>query len=185
KNVTSQLEAWCGSGADPNGNNRAAIRIEEKFAAAPPPHSTDPAAALAANSVAQPEEQANSSDAAHGPFKPIAKGPSQALTQSQQAYLDLLVSRYTKRTVESKRLTQTHRPHLADPRSVAGFNRLWKEMVYPIVVERSSGAHVWDVDGNQYVDFTMGFGTNLLGHLPDFVKAALEEQLRKGIEVGP
>ncbi len=39
-------------------------------------------------------------------------------------------------------------------------------MVYPIVVERSAGARLWDIDGNEYVDLTMGFGTNLLGHSP-------------------
>ena len=32
---------------------------------------------------------------------------------------------------------------------------------------------------------TMGFGTNLFGHSPSFVTAALEEQLKRGIEVGP
>jgi len=184
KTVTRRLELLCGPGADLKGNG-AAIGIEEKFAPAPSQHSSVPAAPLTANPALPSEAEAKPSVIAHGPFKPIAKGPSQGLTQSQQTYLDLLIDRYTKRTLESKRLTQNHRPHLADPRSVAGFNRLWKEMVYPIVVERSSGAHVWDIDGNEYVDFTMGFGTNLLGHLPEFVRAALEEQLRKGIEVGP
>ena len=58
-------------------------------------------------------------------------------------------------------------------------------MVYPIVTERSAGSRLWDVDGNEYVDLTMGFGTNLLGHAPAFVTAALEEQLKLGIEVGP
>jgi amino acid adenylation domain-containing protein len=185
KSVTTQLEALCVPGADQKGNNGAASGVEEKFAQAPCQRSSVSAASVTANLAVQSDAEAKSSVVAHGPFKPIAKGPSQGLTQSQQAYLDLLIDRYTKRTLESKRLTQNHRPHLADPRSVAGFNRLWKEMVYPIVVERSSGARVWDIDGNEYVDFTMGFGTNLLGHLPEFVRAALDEQLRKGIEVGP
>ncbi|MCU1242344.1 MAG: Non-ribosomal peptide synthetase [Candidatus Acidoferrum typicum] len=185
KTVTRRLEVLYGSGPDLKGNNGAAIGVEEGFAPPPSQHSSVSAAPVAANPALQSNAEAKSDVIAHGPFKPIAKGPSQGLTESQQAYLDLLIDRYTKRTLESKRLTQNHRPHLADPRSVAGFNRLWKEMVYPIVVERSSGAHVWDIDGNEYVDFTMGFGTNLLGHLPGFVRAALEEQLRKGIEVGP
>jgi glutamate-1-semialdehyde aminotransferase len=37
-------------------------------------------------------------------------------------------------------------------------------MVYPIVVERSSGSKLWDVDGNEYVDLVNGFGLNLFGH---------------------
>jgi glutamate-1-semialdehyde aminotransferase len=39
----------------------------------------------------------------------------------------------------------------------------------------------WDVDGNEYIDVTMGFGTNLLGHTPPFIVEALNEQLKKGI----
>ena len=57
--------------------------------------------------------------------------------------------------------------------------------MYPIIVERSAGARLWDIDGNEYVDLTMGFGTNLLGHSPAFITAALEAQLKRGIEVGP
>jgi glutamate-1-semialdehyde aminotransferase len=58
-------------------------------------------------------------------------------------------------------------------------------MVYPIIVARSEGAHMWDIDGNEYVDLTMGFGTNLLGHAPQFVRDAIAEQLTRGMEVGP
>ena len=36
-------------------------------------------------------------------------------------------------------------------------------MVYPIVSTRSDGFKVWDVDGNEYVDFVMGFGASLFG----------------------
>src|SRR6185503_19271866 len=42
-----------------------------------------------------------------------------------------------------------------------------------------------DVDGNDYIDLVMGFGANLFGHSPDFVTRALQEQLGRGIEIGP
>ena len=58
-------------------------------------------------------------------------------------------------------------------------------MVYPIVTDRSAGSRLWDIDGHEYVDLTMGFGTNLLGHSPAFITAALEDQLKRGVEVGP
>jgi natural product biosynthesis luciferase-like monooxygenase protein len=96
-----------------------------------------------------------------------------------------LITRYTRKTPESKRLTQRNRRVFCDPRSVSGFRTFWKEMVYPIVTTRSEGARFWDIDGNEYIDVTMGFGTNLLGHAPPFIAKALEEQLKKGIEVGP
>ena len=112
-------------------------------------------------------------------------GASGGLTPRQQQHLDDLIARYTRRTAESKRLTEAHRPHLADPRSVSGFRTAWKEMVYPIVVARSSGSRLWDVDGNEYVDLVNGFGMNLFGHSPEFVTAALRTQLRLGMEIGP
>ncbi len=58
-------------------------------------------------------------------------------------------------------------------------------MVYPIVVERSSGARLWDIDGNHYVDLLNGFGPNFLGHSPSFITEALKAQLDQGVEVGP
>jgi glutamate-1-semialdehyde aminotransferase len=99
--------------------------------------------------------------------------------------LDHLIQCYTKRTPESKRQTQQYRPRFADPRSVSGFRQYWKEMVYPIVARQSSGSKIWDIDGNEYVDVTMGFGTYLLGHSPKFITQAIQDQLQVGIEVGP
>jgi glutamate-1-semialdehyde aminotransferase len=58
-------------------------------------------------------------------------------------------------------------------------------MFYPIVGKRSLGSRIWDVDGNEYIDLLMGFGVNLFGHNPPFVKAALEAQLDQGIQIGP
>jgi len=34
----------------------------------------------------------------------------------------------------------------------------------PVVLERGRGSHVWDVDGNEYVDFMMSFGALIHGH---------------------
>ena len=80
---------------------------------------------------------------------------------------------------------RTHRRWHADPRTVNGFNRLWKEMVYQVVATRMKGSRLWDVDGNEYVDLVNGFGPNFLGHSPDFVTEAIQKQLATGLEIGP
>jgi len=74
---------------------------------------------------------------------------------------------------------------MADPRVVSGFKPLTKELIYPIVIEKSSGNRLWDLDGNEYIDALNGFGSCMFGHQPDFVKEALSEQIEKGYEVGP
>ncbi|MFM1945691.1 MAG: hypothetical protein RI897_4673, partial [Verrucomicrobiota bacterium] len=129
--------------------------------------------------------EASAASVQHGPFRAIQKGSKGGLTSGQQAYLDGFVQRYVAKTPKSKAYTQEHRGHLADPRAVAGFNQNWKEMVYPIVSARSKGARIWDVDGNEWVDVTMGFGVALLGHSPEFITEAVKEQLELGVEIGP
>ena len=107
------------------------------------------------------------------------------LTARQRARLDTFMRRYIARTRLSKEYTQAHRAHLADPRVVNGFRPLLKEMIYQIVVVRSRGSRLWDVDGNEYVDVLNGFGMNLFGWQPAFVNDAVKKQLDDGYEIGP
>jgi polyketide synthase PksN len=92
---------------------------------------------------------------------------------------------YTQRTRTSKHMAEQNRRHLADSRAVAGLRPASKQMVYPIVGERAEGARFHDVDGNEYLDISMGFGVLLFGHKPDFVEQALVAQIRRGLQIGP
>jgi natural product biosynthesis luciferase-like monooxygenase protein/amino acid adenylation domain-containing protein/non-ribosomal peptide synthase protein (TIGR01720 family) len=116
-----------------------------------------------------------------GPKKP----PTSGLTQQQQQHLDALIARFTQRTKNSKKLVESARPVLADSRASVGFRLSIKEMLYPIVADRSQGSKIWDVDGNEYIDMTMGQGVTLFGHKPQFIMEALEAQLKKGIHLNP
>src|SRR4029078_3266267 len=57
----------------------------------------------------------------------------------------------------------------------------WVQGVAPAFIERASGAHVWDVDGNRYVDFPMALGPVILGHAHPAVTEAIKRQLEDGI----
>jgi amino acid adenylation domain-containing protein len=107
------------------------------------------------------------------------------ITPVQQARLDAFIRRYNAKTKGSKQFTQDNRVVMSDPRAVTGFRPGIKELIYPIVVNRSKGAHIWDVDGNEYVDSLCGFGPNMLGWQPDFVVDALKAQIDLGFEIGP
>ena len=58
------------------------------------------------------------------------------------------------------------------------------EMPHPIYIESTEGARVTDVDGNSYIDLTMGFGPHLLGHRPKVIEDAMAAQIKKGWHVG-
>jgi amino acid adenylation domain-containing protein len=107
------------------------------------------------------------------------------MSERQRARLDAFMRRYIQKTQRSKAYTIEHRPHLADPRVVNGFRPQLKEIIYQIVIERSKGSHMWDLDGNEYVDALNGFGMSLFGWQPDFVVDAVKKQLDSGYDIGP
>lgn len=53
--------------------------------------------------------------------------------------------------------------------------------VSPVYVERAKGSKIWDVDGNEYLDYCMGIGPISLGYAYEKVDNAIKEQLEKGI----
>jgi glutamate-1-semialdehyde 2,1-aminomutase len=53
--------------------------------------------------------------------------------------------------------------------------------IAPKYLEKGKGSHVWDVDGNEYLDFLMGIGPLSLGYSYDKVDDAIKAQLGKGI----
>ena len=107
------------------------------------------------------------------------------LSNAQKDWLDNTMNEYQRKFAASKAYTQEHRKYLADPRSVSGFSPEWKEIIFPLVTERSKGSKIWDINGNELIDTTNGFGPILFGHSPEFVTNSVIEQIEKGIETGP
>ena len=54
----------------------------------------------------------------------------------------------------------------------------------PIVFDRVNGAYIWDVDGNQYIDYVGSWGPAICGHAHPEVIAALHSALEKGTSFG-
>lgn len=54
---------------------------------------------------------------------------------------------------------------------------------FPVTIERGKGAHVWDVDGKEYIDCMGGYGVALVGHQNQRVNNAIKEQIDKIITV--
>src|SRR5215217_4606737 len=51
---------------------------------------------------------------------------------------------------------------------------------WPVYIERGTGAQVWDVDGNEYLDFHNGFGVMCVGHANPAIAAAVKARMDEG-----
>ena len=58
------------------------------------------------------------------------------------------------------------------------------DMPYPIYLAEGEGSRVVDVDGNEYIDLSMGFGCHVLGHAHPVVVDAVQEAARHGVQFG-
>ncbi len=55
---------------------------------------------------------------------------------------------------------------------------------YPIYVHRAKGSRIWDVDGNEYIDFNMAFGALVAGHSHPILANAMKERVANGTIFG-
>ncbi|MEW6614755.1 MAG: aminotransferase class III-fold pyridoxal phosphate-dependent enzyme [Thermodesulfobacteriota bacterium] len=70
------------------------------------------------------------------------------------------------------------------PSCTQTFSKGWTQYpfgVSPIFVSRADKGHVWDVDGNEYIDWPMALGPIILGHNYPTVIEAVKEQLNNGV----
>jgi len=54
---------------------------------------------------------------------------------------------------------------------------------FPICLVKGEGSRVWDAEGREYLDLFPGWGCNLLGHCPEPIVSAVQEQVAKLIHV--
>ncbi|ADU97557.1 glutamate-1-semialdehyde-2,1-aminomutase [Thermovibrio ammonificans HB-1] len=54
----------------------------------------------------------------------------------------------------------------------------------PRFIERAKGSHIWDVDGNEYIDYVCSWGPMILGHAHPKVVEAIQKQAEKGTSYG-
>ncbi|HEY3485113.1 MAG TPA: aminotransferase class III-fold pyridoxal phosphate-dependent enzyme, partial [Ilumatobacteraceae bacterium] len=83
---------------------------------------------------------------------------------------------YANRTRRSQLATERARKVI--PAGVPSSFQAYKP--WPVVVEHAAGARMTDVDGNEYVDYDMGFGALFAGHMHPAVRHAVERQLDSG-----
>ena len=107
------------------------------------------------------------------------------MSTTEHVEIDLgLVEELTKR--ETAALDEKHarslsyreeaRTHL--PGGVSSSWQTWPP--HPIYVDRGQGSRVWDIDGNEYVDYHNGYGVMVMGHAHPKIVEAVRERSRSG-----
>ncbi|MET0146602.1 MAG: aspartate aminotransferase family protein [Ilumatobacteraceae bacterium] len=98
------------------------------------------------------------------------------LAERARAITERELANYTVRTVRSQAASDRARKvlPLGVPSSFQAYDP------HPIVVRHASGCRMIDVDGNEYIDYDMGFGALFAGHMNPVVRAAVEAQLDDG-----
>lgn len=72
------------------------------------------------------------------------------------------------------------RAQAVTPLGVNSNFRYWGDGHTPYV-QKAKGAHLWDVDGNRYIDYRLAFGPIILGHAFEQVDARVHEEIDKGV----
>lgn len=81
-------------------------------------------------------------------------------------------------TKKSKALHEETKKYLVD--GVGSFFHITSYGDYPVAMTHGKGSKLYDVDGNEYIDYILGFGPMLLGYSHPAVNAAVKEQIDKG-----
>lgn len=55
---------------------------------------------------------------------------------------------------------------------------------YPLFIERANGSKIYDIDGNEYIDYVGSWGPMFLGHCKEIVLEAVKEACDKGMSFG-
>ena len=99
---------------------------------------------------------------------------------SLEDFYNTLISEYKARTPKSAELYKRARNVL--PGGVTYHIRYFEP--YPFYVSHAKGSHIWDIDGNEYIDYWIGHGALILGHANDLVMDKVREILDKGSHWG-
>jgi glutamate-1-semialdehyde 2,1-aminomutase len=100
--------------------------------------------------------------------------PAAAAATSLEALTAAYLEQLAERTPGSHALREQAERVLSG--GVSSHFKAWQ----PFYVREARGAHLTDIDGNDYVDLVMGFGPNSLGHSPPVVIDAVREALGHG-----
>jgi glutamate-1-semialdehyde 2,1-aminomutase len=84
-------------------------------------------------------------------------------------------------TLEPKHRASIEYRSVAEGHVASGVASSWQAAPpHAIYIDRGAGSHIWDLDGNEYVDYHLGYGAMVVGHAHPKVVEAIEARARLG-----
>src|SRR5947207_5376974 len=114
------------------------------------------------------------------PLRRLVHSRAMSVTTPAYSNVSFLAEREKARLVDRTRRSGEYyeRAHAVMPGGVpSSFQRADP---WPVYIERGLGAKVWDVDGNEYLDFHNGFGVMCVGHANPTIAAAVKARVDDG-----
>ncbi len=92
------------------------------------------------------------------------------------------IARLVPKLKKSAKLFEEGKKHI--PNASSSLIRVASYDPCPPFIARGKGPRIWDEDGNEYLDFNLGYGVLIQGHAPDAQVKALQEQAELGLNFG-
>ncbi|REG81408.1 type I polyketide synthase [Algoriphagus antarcticus] len=104
------------------------------------------------------------------------------MSLNAETFIKDLIQSYHIKTASSRKLSQEKLAFSSDSDLDCDLSQAIFELNYPIVSSYSKGAHLRDLDGNEYLDWFSGLGNNVFGHQPEFIEKAITDFMQKRSE---
>jgi glutamate-1-semialdehyde aminotransferase/predicted aldo/keto reductase-like oxidoreductase len=75
-------------------------------------------------------------------------------------------------------ISRKHNPWYYNP--LSGIPESRDGHPFPLFISRAKGCRAWDAEGNEFIDYTMGWGSTILGHADDRIQDAIRQALDHG-----
>ncbi len=111
-----------------------------------------------------------------------------SLSETQKEFIENFIKEFNDKTKSSKEFFKISSKDMADWINSINYGKnffILKELFYMIVANSANGAKFIDIDNNEYIDISMGYGSVFFGHTPQFLKDAISDELQKGFVLAP
>jgi glutamate-1-semialdehyde 2,1-aminomutase len=105
---------------------------------------------------------------------------ARATTELDLERIDHLISEEEAK-LEPKHLASLEYRAVAERTVAGGVASSWQDSPpHAIYIDRGQGSRIWDIDGNEYLDFHLGYGAMVAGHAHPKIVEAIQRQASRG-----